>query len=139
MIGLPPAELDAIRRHAESTYPEECCGVLLGRVERENRCVEAALPLPNGRREARTRRFSIGAAEYRAAEAAAEGRGLVLLGFYHSHPDHPARPSQYDLEHALPWHSYVIVAVAAGRADDCTSWILSADRAAFEPEEVSTA
>ena len=136
MIVLGSGSLEAIRRHAEAAYPEECCGVLLGRLAWEERRVEEAAALENARQEERRRRFLITAEDYRAAEAQAGRRGLVLLGFYHSHPDHPARPSQYDLEHALPWHSYVIVAVEQGEAGDCTAWILAADRTAFEPEVV---
>lgn len=136
MIELGPGVLDAIRRHGEAEYPEECCGVLLGRVEGEQRRVVAATALPNARTDERRRRFLIGAEDYRAAEREAGARGLELIGFYHSHPDHPARPSEYDREHALPWHSYVVLAVDGGRAGACTSWILSSDRSAFEPEDL---
>jgi len=134
VIALGEEVLRAIREHGEAAYPEECCGVLLGSVSGEERRVLEAAPLPNTRREERGRRFLIAPRDYRAAEREAEARGLLLLGFYHSHPDHPARPSQYDLEHALPWHSYVIVAVAGGRAADASSWVLSPDRSCFEPE-----
>jgi proteasome lid subunit RPN8/RPN11 len=139
MMRLGPGVLDAMHRHAELDYPEECCGLLLGRLEGSERLVEAALPVPNLRQEERRRRFLIGPDTYREAERLAAERGLVLIGFYHSHPDHPARPSAYDLEHALPWHSYVVLAVAAGRAAECTSWILAPDRAAFEPEVIASA
>jgi proteasome lid subunit RPN8/RPN11 len=134
VIGLGAGVLEAMHRHAEVTYPEECCGVLLGRVEGDVRQVEDAAPMSNARQEERRRRFLITPNDYRDAERAATARGLELIGFYHSHPDHPARPSQYDLEHALPWHSYIVLGVEQGKAADCTSWILATDRAAFEPE-----
>lgn len=136
MIVLDAGVLAAIRSHAESTYPEECCGALVGEVAAGRRTVRRALRLQNARAEARRRRFRIEPEDYRGAERSAAAHGLDLIGFYHSHPDHPAAPSEYDREHALPWHSYVIVAVAAGRAGACTSWVLSADRSRFESEEV---
>jgi proteasome lid subunit RPN8/RPN11 len=136
LIEFEPGILDAIRRHGETEYPEECCGLLLGRVAGRRRVVESSVPVPNAREEARERRFLITAESYRAAERLAAAHSLDLVGFYHSHPDHPARPSEYDLAHALPWHSYVVLAVAAGRAGECTSWILSADRSEFEPESL---
>jgi proteasome lid subunit RPN8/RPN11 len=134
VIALEAGVAEAIRRHGEATYPEECCGVMLGRVRGDTREVVEALPLSNSRTEERARRFLIGPEDYLAAERTATERGLALVGFYHSHPDHPARPSQYDLEHALPWHSYVIVAVAGGRAGEATSWVLAEDRSRFDPE-----
>ena len=75
--------------------------------------------------------------DYRAAEKRASDVGAELLGFYHSHPDHPARPSQYDLDHAWPFFSYVIVSVREGVSEDMTSWRLREDRSAFDPEELS--
>lgn len=138
MIRLDPAVLQAIHRHGESAYPEECCGVLLGRIHGDTRDVRQTLGIPNARTEERRRRFLITPEDYRGAENTARERGLDLIGFYHSHPDHPARPSAYDLEHALPWHSYVILAVEKGRAGDCTSWILSQDRSRFDPEQQHT-
>jgi proteasome lid subunit RPN8/RPN11 len=134
VIVLGPGVLAAVRRHGEADYPEESCGVLLGTVSGDRRRVTEASPLPNARREERRRRFLVTPEDYRAAERDADARGLALVGFYHSHPDHPARPSAYDLEHALPWHSYVVLAVAAGEAGDCTSWVLAPDRSAFQPE-----
>ena len=134
MIRFGAGVTGAICRHAEATYPEECCGVLLGRLAGQAREVVEALPRENSSTEERARRFLITAEDYRAAERAAGERGLTLSGFYHSHPDHPARPSQYDVEHALPWHSYVIVAVTQGRAAETTSWVLADDRSRFDPE-----
>jgi proteasome lid subunit RPN8/RPN11 len=99
-----------------------------------------ALHAADNRREAEAapRRFLITAEDYRAIEAAARARSLDMIGFYHSHPDHPAHPSDYDREHAFPWYSYVIVSVRDGRAAETTSWILDDDRAAFAPEPLST-
>ncbi len=134
MIRLEPNALAAVLLHGESAYPEECCGALLGRVEAGCRRVSEALALENERDSERERRFLIGPEEYRLAENAAAQRGLDLVGFYHSHPDHQARPSAYDLEHALPWHSYVVLAVERGEAGEWTSWVLGSDRSRFDPE-----
>jgi len=130
-IGVSPAVDDAIRRHGEETYPHECCGALVGRGG-----VTATVPLPNTTEEGPRRRFLVRPSDYRMAESRATELGGELLGFYHSHPDHPARPSQYDLDHAWPTFAYVIVAVAAGRAGDMTVWWLKDDRSSFEEGEL---
>src|SRR5437762_13021618 len=123
------AEVDlAIRRHGEETYPHECCGALVGR----DGVVSACVPLPNTTEEGPRRRFLVRPADYRDAERRATERGAELLGFYHSHPDHPARPSQYDLDHAWPNFAYIIVAIAEGVAGDMTVWFLKDDRSSFE-------
>ena len=133
MLTLRP-EADAdIRRHGREAYPHECCGALIGRGGR----VLEALALPNVTDEGARRRFRIAPADYLAAERRASTQGAELLGFYHSHPDHPARPSRYDLDHAWPAIAYVIVAVAAGRPEALTSWRLRADRSAFDEEPVA--
>jgi proteasome lid subunit RPN8/RPN11 len=127
-IAVSPAVDDAVRRHGEETYPHECCGALVGIGGR----VTATVPLPNTTEEGPRRRFLVRPSDYRMAEDRATELGGELLGFYHSHPDHPARPSQYDLDHAWPTFAYVIVAVAAGRAGDMTVWWLKDDRSSFE-------
>jgi len=128
--------LDTIRRHGAQTYPHECCGALLGRAEGNgSKRVLDLLPLDNRREgEAARTRFLISAEDYRLAEKTARERKMEILGFYHSHPDHPARPSEFDREHALPWYSYVVVRVAQGQPQETTSWVLSDDRSRFEPE-----
>src|SRR3954467_14502551 len=102
-IGLSASIDQAIRRHGEETYPHECCGALVGHDGR----VTATVPLPNTTEEGPRRRFLVRPSDYRMAEAEATRLGGELLGFYHSHPDHPARPSQYDLDHAWPTFAYV--------------------------------
>jgi proteasome lid subunit RPN8/RPN11 len=124
----------AIRRHGEETYPHECCGALVGPAGPGG--VTATVPLPNMTEEGPRRRFLVRPSDYRMAESRAAELGGELLGFYHSHPDHPARPSQYDLDHAWPTFAYVIVAVAAGQAGDMTVWWLKDDRSAFEEGEL---
>jgi cysteine synthase B len=123
----------AIRQHAVDAYPDECCGALLGSADG---AVREALPLGNHSDEERRRRFVVTPRDYRAAEARAEALGVELIGFYHSHPDHPAVPSQFDLDHAWPNLSYAIVSVRAGRDGDLRSWRLWQDRSRFEEEPV---
>jgi len=137
MIRIGTTVLTAIHAHGAATYPEECCGALLGLVTSDLRTVHAALAIDNAHADERRRRFLVTPDEYRRVEDEAARRGFDLIGFYHSHPNHPARPSAYDLEHALPWHSYVIVAVDAGLAGRTTSWVLSADRTQFEAETMT--
>jgi proteasome lid subunit RPN8/RPN11 len=120
-LALAPSVAQAIRAHGQETYPHECCGALVGREGR----VESVVALPNMTEEGPRRRFLVRPSDYRLAEQ-------QLLGFYHSHPDHPARPSQYDLDHAWPTFAYVIVAVAGGRAGPMTVWWLKDDRTTFE-------
>jgi proteasome lid subunit RPN8/RPN11 len=97
----------------------------------------ALFPLVNRRDDSPRNRFSVTADDVRDAEKAARGQGLDVVGWYHSHPDHPAKPSQYDRDHAWPWYSYIIVSVASGQPQDMTSWRLSDDRAEFAPEEIA--
>ena len=118
----------AIRRHGEETFPHECCGALVGTGD----VVVAAVPLPNTTEEGPRRRFLVRPADYRLAEQQATERGAELLGFYHSHPDHPARPSQFDLDHAWPNFAYVIVSVMSGVSRVMTVWFLREDRSQFD-------
>jgi proteasome lid subunit RPN8/RPN11 len=123
----------AIRTHGRETYPHECCGALLGRDGE----VVSTVALPNTTEEGPRRRFLVRPADYRTAERAATDAALDLVGFYHSHPDHPARPSQYDLDHAWPSFSYVIVSVMEAAPVDLRSWKLREDRAAFDEEPIA--
>ena len=123
----------AIRAHGSETYPNECCGALIGR----DGAVSQTLALPNMTDEGPRTRFRVTPNDYRAAERRAAELGAELLGFYHSHPDHPARPSQYDLDHAWPFFSYVIVSVRDGVSGDMTAWRLREDRSAFDQEELN--
>jgi proteasome lid subunit RPN8/RPN11 len=118
----------AIRRHGEETFPHECCGALVGTGD----TVTAAVPLANTTEEGPRRRFLVRPSDYRMAEQRASELGGELLGFYHSHPDHPARPSQFDLDHAWPTFAYVIVSVMAAAARDMTVWFLKEDRSSFD-------
>jgi len=138
MIALDEKQLNEIRAHGEADYPYECCGLLIGRFESDGRkTVIETYAISNAREEeAKRNRFLIRPEELMRGERYARERGLDVVGFYHSHPDHPARPSQYDLEHAWPTYSYIIVSVREGRAEDLFSWEMEADRSRFNSEEI---
>ena len=128
MPALAPEAEAEIRRHGIETYPNECCGALIA----AGGAIVEAYPLPNTTAEGPRRRFLIGPSDYRLAEARARERGGTLAGFYHSHPDHPARPSETDLAQAWPNLTYIIVAVRGGAPEDLRSWRLLEDRSGFE-------
>lgn len=132
-LAFGPDAAQAIRRHGAEAYPHECCGALIG----YKGTVVHAVALPNTTEEGPRRRFLVQPSDYREAERRASELGGELLGFYHSHPDHPARPSQYDLDHAWPFFAYVILSVGAGVPGDMTSWRLRDDRSAFDEEPLS--
>ena len=134
MIAMDGRALAAIREHGARAYPEECCGALLGVVEDGTVRVARIERIENARREERRRRYAIEPLEYARLEKQADSEGLSILGFYHSHPDHPAVPSEYDREHGLPFFHYVLVAVAAGVAGEVASFVLSEDRGVFDRE-----
>ena len=132
---------ERIRAHGAEAYPHECCGALLGRdseaVDKNaTREVLALFPLVNRRDDSPRNRFAVTAEDVRDADRAAQKQGLEVIGWYHSHPDHPARPSQYDQDHAWPWYSYVIVSIENGSPQEMTSWRLADDRHAFSPEGI---
>jgi len=128
VLALEADAEQEIRRHGADTYPNECCGALIADGDR----IVEAFRLPNTTAEGPRRRFMIGPQDYRLAEARASERRGTLAGFYHSHPDHPARPSATDLAQAWPNLTYIIVAVREGTPEDLKSWRLLEDRSGFE-------
>ena len=137
MIKLSKSHENAINAHGERDYPYECCGLLIGRFLEDGRKeVIETYPISNAREEeAKRNRFLIRPDELLAGERAARDRHLEVVGFYHSHPDDEAVPSQYDLEHAWPTYSYLIVSVREGSARGLRSWEMETDRSKFSPEE----
>jgi len=123
---------------SEKAYPGECCGVLFGETDGDgNKELRQIWPITNAREEnEQYHRFLITPEDMLKSELKARTLKLDVLGFYHSHPDCPAKPSDYDKEHALPFYSYIITSVLDGRADGFTSWELSADRESFNSEEI---
>ena len=130
---------DLVRRievHGVETYPHECCGALLGRDVDGERQILELLPLANSHENSPRNRFVVTPNDVRLAEKTARDKHLDLLGWYHSHPDAPARPSEFDREHAWPWYSYIIVSVKRGVPQEMTSWRLQDDRRAYDAESI---
>ena len=125
-----------------AAYPNECCGVLIGRDVtgadgQPHRVVDRVEPLTNSfEKHEQHHRFKLDGLEYAAVEKRVSLEGKLVLGFYHSHPDHPARPSQYDLDHAWPFYSYVIVQIIQRRPGALTSWVLDEDKNEFAAQEI---
>lgn len=136
MLNVPDKLLAQIHAHGEQAYPDEGAGFMLG-ADGECRLVTAIFPLSNAREaEARYRRYLFTPADYMEAEKQADRLGLTLLGVFHSHPDHPNQPSEYDREWAQPYFSYVITSVRSGKALESRSWRLVEDRSEFEEEPI---
>ena len=138
MIQITEKLLDEIREHGQRDYPYECCGLLIGRFEAEGRkVVLETYAISNAREEsAKRNRFLITPEELIAGEKHAASKSLDVVGFYHSHPDCPAVPSQYDLEHAWPTYSYIIVSTNSEQAKDLFSWEQEPDRSKFNEERI---
>jgi proteasome lid subunit RPN8/RPN11 len=138
VIALTTDCAKEIRDHSVRDFPYECCGLLIGHFETDGRkTVLETYPISNAREEsAKRNRFLIRPEELLRGERYAREKKLEVVGFYHSHPDSPAVPSQYDLEHAWPTYSYIIVSVSKEESGDFRSWEQRPDRSRFDEEEV---
>jgi proteasome lid subunit RPN8/RPN11 len=133
-LRLREALADEIRRQGEMAYPAECCGVLAGRAG-ELKEVVRLVAMPN-RRTDDPHRYLIAPDDLRKETAELRAAELEVVGYYHSHPDHPAVPSPFDTEHAWPWYSYIIVRVDLGRGAELASWVLDEDRSTMHRESL---
>ena len=138
-LVISPRHLQTIGRHAMASYPEECCGVLIGRSLDGATVVERLLSVGNERQDSRHNRYLISPETVLAAQKEARALGLDIVGYYHSHPGHPARPSEFDREHAWPRVSYLIVSLEGRRVVETRSWRLTEDRASFDEEVIDQA
>jgi proteasome lid subunit RPN8/RPN11 len=138
MIKIETQFLNEMRQHGERDYPFECCGLMLGQFTGGgHKIVSETYPISNAREEeAKRNRFLIRPEEFMRGEKYAREKSLDVVGFYHSHPDEPAVPSKYDLDHAWPIYSYVVVSVGKGQAVDLRSWEMETDRSRFNEEEM---
>jgi proteasome lid subunit RPN8/RPN11 len=134
-LSVEAVARESMLAHAVATYPDECCGALIGRAA--DGLVLEALALPNSTQEGARRRFLVTPRDYSRSERHAASCRLDLLGFYHSHPDHPAVPSQHDLGQAWPNFHYVILSVREGRVADLRSWQLTGDRSGFDEDTLT--
>jgi proteasome lid subunit RPN8/RPN11 len=138
---LTAEQFAQIEREGAEVYPHECCGAMLGKDAADGlgvrRIVHRLEAMNNSfAADEKYHRFSIDPRELMQLEKRIEGSGLSVLGFYHSHPDHPARPSETDRLNAWPFYSYVIVAIARRQPVDMTSWQLDESTEQFKPEEI---
>jgi len=138
MLQLSSELNNNIRSAGEATYPNECCGIILGEIKDDGtKIAKRTVEINNSsENEEQYHRFLITPEEMFKAERIARAEKLEIIGFYHSHPDHPSKPSGYDKDHALPFYSYIIVSVDKGKAQILTSWELTDDREDFTQEEV---
>ena len=136
-IQVSMEHLTAIAQHGEYAYPHEGCGLLLGREVDGCKVVAEIVPVDNAREfQAQHNRYLIPPDEVAKGERIAMQKGMDIIGFFHSHPDHPARPSDFDREHAWPWYVYLITSVQEGHAVKTRAWSLADDRSVFNPEEI---
>lgn len=136
IIHLHFRQLEDINEHGQKTYPEECCGFLFGTEVGNERVIHEVVPIDNSRQDNKERRFLITPEDFLEAERRAENLDLSLIGFYHSHPDHPAIPSEFDREHALPFYSYVILSVRNRKPAEIRSYQLADDRESYCEEKL---
>ena len=142
MIILTDSIHQQIEQEGVAAFPNECCGVMIGRDEKQadgsiNRIVESVQPLTNSfEANEQYHRFKLDPKEYIAVEKSAGEQGKLVLGFYHSHPDHPAIPSEYDRSHAWPFYSYIIVSIMSRKPANMTSWLLDEATEKFVEEKV---
>ena len=130
--------MNIIREHAERAFPEECCGAMLGTdLNESERQISSIITIENTKDENRKRRFLIDPRALLAAEKQARQKKLDVVGIYHSHPNHPSRPSEFDREHAMPFWSYIIISCIDGKGAEVQSWRLRDDRSQFETAGVS--
>ncbi len=136
MIRLNSADIEEIKQIAQKTYPHECCGVMVGSVENGVKTVTELIPAENQRTDSPANRYLITPDLVNGLEKKLKDTDRAIVGFFHSHPDVPARPSTYDQDHAWPWYSYVIVSVNKGEAGEIHNWKLRDDRSAFDAEKM---
>lgn len=138
MITLSKTHLSKLQDHGIKTYPDECCGAMLGHFnpETNKKTTTELIEIDNVSEENKRRRFMIKPEEYKRVEAYAKENNLTLLGFYHSHPDHPAKPSETDLKYAWPFFSYIIISIQEKSADDIFSYKLNIETNAFQNENL---
>ena len=136
MLRISKQDQQEIRQVAECIYPYECCGFLIGRSDNGVKLVDRVIIAENRRYDSPANRFLITPEQFREIEGELRAVSGEIVGFFHSHPDVAARPSKYDLDHAWPWYSYVIVSVQNGSSEDFTAWRMEDDRSSFREERI---
>jgi len=136
MIEIEKTAWSAMVEHAQSTFPNECCGAMLGRVDGDNKLVSLAVPIENAYEGAQGARYEIKPEDLLAADREARTHGMDLVGIFHSHPDCDAYFSETDLKNSCPWYSFVILSIKNGRFDHANSFIPDLDQTRADKEEL---
>jgi proteasome lid subunit RPN8/RPN11 len=137
MIRIEAEPWQVMLAHARETYPNECCGAMLGELDDGSKIVSVAMPLENAFAGARAARYELRPEDLLAADRAARERNLDLIGIYHSHPDCDAYFSTTDLKNSCPWYSFVVMSIRKGEFDHANSWLPNADQTEAAKEELS--
>ena len=135
-LKIGRGDVGHIHEHAREAYPEECAGAIVGMDVGEMKIVVDVWRAENVHEDERGHRFLIEPLKTKEFEERAAERDMDVLGFYHSHPDHPAEPSEYDREHAWPYYSYVIASVGGDGVKEMRSWVLRGDRSGYDEEQI---
>ena len=136
MIKIEPGAWQIMVDHAQSTFPDECCGVMLGTTEGDAKHVTTAVAVENAYKGKQEDRYEIRPEDLLAADKDARAQGLDLIGIFHSHPDCDAYFSKTDLENSCPWYSFVVLSVKGGKFDHANSFLPNADQTIAEKEEL---
>jgi proteasome lid subunit RPN8/RPN11 len=136
MIKIEQAAWDVMVSHAESTFPNECCGAMLGTVDGDEKVVRVATPIKNAFTGAQGARYEIGPEDLLAADAAARKEGMDLVGIFHSHPDCDAYFSETDLKNSCPWYSFVVLSIQKGKFHHANSFLPDPDQTRADKEEL---
>jgi proteasome lid subunit RPN8/RPN11 len=136
MIKINPEAWQTMVDHAQSTFPDECCGVMVGTIDGDNKLVTTAIAVENSYKGAQEDRYEIRPEDLLAADKNARAQGLDLIGIFHSHPDCDAYFSKTDLENSCPWYSFVVLSVKGGKFDHANSFLPNADQTVAEKEEL---
>lgn len=137
MISIEPAAWDVMVSHAQKTYPNECCGAMIGAIDDSGKTVRVAVPLENAFSGEQGERYELRQEDLLRADAEARQRGMDLIGIFHSHPDCDAYFSKTDLENSCPWYSFVVLSVKNGRFDHANSFLPDPDQTKADKEELT--
>jgi proteasome lid subunit RPN8/RPN11 len=137
MIRIEPSAWTAMVAHARATYPNECCGAMLGALDGETKTVRESLALQNAFEGAQAARYELRPEDLLAADKAARERNMDLIGIYHSHPDCDAYFSKTDLQNSCPWYSFVILSIQKGEFHHANSWLPNFEQTEAVKEELS--
>ena len=136
MITISKENLNVIKVHVKKAYPHECCGLLIGKDKGGNKEVVETCLLTNLNKERANDRYEVDPKEYMKYDQDAGKKKLSIIGIYHSHPDHPSRPSEFDASRAWEWYSYMIIAIANGTEFEIKSWVFNESEKIFNEEEI---